>query len=73
MSPKKGCELPVELTKYPDKYISVFLSKKDIKGILNDNPVPSNKDRPKRLDDIFRELLKERRLEMEIDELHVLF
>ena len=71
--PKKVCELSVELTKYPDKYISVFLSKKDIKGILNDNPVPSNKDRPKRLDDIFRELLKERRLEMEIDELHVLF
>ena len=73
MMPKKVCELSVELTKYPDKYISIFVPKKDIKGILIDNPVPSNKDRPKRLDDFFRELLKERRLEMEIDELHAFF
>ena len=71
--PKKVCELPVELTKYPDKYISIFVPKKDIKVTLIDNPVPSNKDRPKRLDDFFRELLKERRLEMDIDELHAFF
>ena len=73
MMPKKICELPVELTKYPDKCIIIVVPKKDIKVILIDNPVPSNKDRPKRLDDFFRELLKERRLEMDIDELHAFF
>ena len=55
--PQNVFELPEELLNYANKYIGVFC----LISILTNNPVPSNIDKPPKIDDFFKELLGKKR------------
>ena len=63
---QNGYELPTELVEYVDKYFNKFVPDKEIKdSVLFGNPVPSNIQKPKSLDDFYKDLLEEKRKRVE--------
>ena len=60
-------ELPDELASYPKKYLQKFFQGKNLKdSILNENPVPTNITKPRRLDEYYKELLEENRAKRDL-------
>ena len=60
-------ELPDELASYANKYFQKFVHKKNLKdSILNENPVPTNITKPRKLDEYYKELLEENRAKREL-------
>ena len=59
-------ELPDELAYYANKYLQKFVQDKNLKDSnLNENPVPTNITKPRKLDDYYKELLEENRAKRE--------
>ena len=55
-------ELPDELASYANKYLQKFVQDKSLKdSILNENPVPTNITKPRKLDEYYKEVLEENR------------
>ena len=60
-------EFPDELASYANKYLQKFVQDKNLKGsILNENPVPTNITKPRKLDKYYTELLEENRAKREL-------
>ena len=58
---------PTGMADYANKYLKNFVPEKDIKdSILTTSPVPANIQGPKKLDDLFKELLEEKKKETEL-------
>ena len=55
-------EIPDELASYANKYLQKFVQDKSLKdSILNENPVPTNITKPRKLDEYYKEVLEENR------------
>ena len=53
-------ELPDEMANYLNKYMDKYVPDKDLKdSVMTENPVPSNVNKPKKLDGYFKEILNE--------------
>lgn len=64
-------ELPDEMADYLNKYMDKYVPDKDLKdSIMTENPVPSNVNKPKKLDGYFKEILNEnhKRNELKVDD-----
>ena len=60
-------DLPTGMAYYANKYLRNFVPEKNIKdSILTTSPVPANIQGPKKLDDLFKELLKEKKKKTEL-------
>ena len=60
-------DLPTGMADYANKYLKNFVPEKDIKdSILTTSPVPANIQGPKKLDDLFKELLEEKKKKTEL-------
>ena len=60
-------ELPDELASYASKYLRKFVQGKILKdSILNENPVPTNITKPRKLNEYYKELLEENRAKREL-------
>ena len=60
-------DLPDELASYANKYLQKFVEDKNLKdSILNENPVPTNITKPRKLDEYYKELLEENRAKREL-------
>ena len=60
-------DLPTGMADYANKYLKNFVPEKDIKdSILTTSPVPPNIQGPKKLDDLFKELLEEKKKKTEL-------
>ena len=60
-------DLPTGMADYANKYLTNFVPEKDIKdSILTTSPVPANIQGPKKLDDLFKELLEEKKKKTEL-------
>ena len=60
-------ELPNDLASYANKYLQKVVQDKNLKGsIMNENPVPTNIAKPRKLDEYYKELLEENRAKREL-------
>ena len=59
--------LPDDPAFYSNKYLQKFIEGKNLKdGILNENPVSTNTNKPWKLDENYKELLEENRAKREL-------